>query len=202
MFLPREWCLKGKAQMRESMGLGSTGQERWMFPISYQFCPKILKYKCSFLAIVIISDAWLWVQTQRFSQGEPYAILQRLRQVNSLRRLSRSRCDDTLVREMSTKQSRKIDDQPKMSIMSFPPKDGFLNPSDRYMSSVGYGFLWNLPSYGSVSITPENISWFSEASQNVDFWVTTIPATTKGMDNCLSILVQGAWGLLNEEWYL
>ena len=44
MFLPREWCSKGKAQMRKSMGLGSTGQERWMFPISYQFCPKILKY--------------------------------------------------------------------------------------------------------------------------------------------------------------
>ena len=60
------------------------------------------------------------------------------------------------------------------------------------MSSVGYGFLWNLPSYGSVSITPENITWFSEASQNVDFWVTTIPATTKGMDNCLLIFVQGA----------
>ena len=80
----------------------------------------------------------------------------------------------------------------KMSLLPPFSQDGFLNPSDRYMSSVGYGFLWNLPSYGSVSITPENISWFSEASQNVDFWVTTIPATTKGMDNCLSILVQGA----------
>ena len=28
MFLPREWCSKEKAQMRESMGLESTGQER------------------------------------------------------------------------------------------------------------------------------------------------------------------------------
>ena len=44
------------------------------------------------------------------------------------------------------------------------------------MSSVGYGFLWNLPSYGNLSITPENITWFSAASQNVDFWVTTTPA--------------------------
>ena len=44
------------------------------------------------------------------------------------------------------------------------------------MSSIGYGFLWNLPSYGNVSITPENITWFSAASQNVDFWVTTTPA--------------------------
>ena len=59
MFLPREWCLKGKAQMRESMGLGSTGQERLIFPISYQFCPKILKYISGLIAIVIISDAWL-----------------------------------------------------------------------------------------------------------------------------------------------
>ena len=87
--------------------------------------------------------------------------------------------------------------------LSFPLffQDGFLNPCDRYMSSVGYGFLWNLPSYGSVSITPENITWFSEASQNVDFWVTTIPATTKGMviDNCLSILVRGAWGVITCE---
>ena len=44
------------------------------------------------------------------------------------------------------------------------------------MSSIGYGFLWNLPSYGNLSITPENITWFSAASQNVDFWVTTTPA--------------------------
>ena len=43
------------------------------------------------------------------------------------------------------------------------------------MSSVGYGFLWNLPSYGNLSITPENITWFSAASQNIDFWVTTTP---------------------------
>ena len=47
----------------------------------------------------------------------------------------------------------------------------------RYMSSIGYGFLWNLPSYGNLSITPENITWFSAASQNVDFWLTTSPAT-------------------------
>ena len=47
----------------------------------------------------------------------------------------------------------------------------------RYMSSIGYGFLWNLPSYGNLSITPENITWFSAASQNVDFWLTTTPST-------------------------
>ena len=46
------------------------------------------------------------------------------------------------------------------------------------MSSIGYGFLWNLPSYGNLSISPENTTWFSEASQNVDFWITTPPAAT------------------------
>ena len=46
------------------------------------------------------------------------------------------------------------------------------------MSSIGYGFLWNLPSYGNLSISPENTTWFSEASQNVDFWITTTPAAT------------------------
>ena len=45
-----------------------------------------------------------------------------------------------------------------------------------YMSSRGYGFLWNLPSYGNLSITPTSITWCSAASRNVDFWVTTTPA--------------------------
>ena len=129
MFLPREWCSKGKAHMRKSMGLGSTGQERLIFPISYQFCPKILKYMSGHIAIVIISDKWLWVQTERFSQGEPYAILQRLRQINSLRRLSRSGCDDTLVREMSTKQSRKNDDLKCQKFVSSPLFSGWLSKS-------------------------------------------------------------------------
>ena len=47
-----------------------------------------------------------------------------------------------------------------------------------YMSSMGFGFLWNLPSYGNVSITPEKVSWFSAASLNVDFWITTTPSSS------------------------
>jgi alpha-D-xyloside xylohydrolase len=47
-----------------------------------------------------------------------------------------------------------------------------------FMSSLGYGFLWNLPSYGNVSITPAKTTWCSSASLNVDFWITTTPAGT------------------------
>ena len=47
-----------------------------------------------------------------------------------------------------------------------------------FMSSRGYGFLWNLPSYGNVSISPASATWCSSASLNVDFWITTTPAGT------------------------
>ena len=193
MFLPREWCSKGKAHMRKSMGLGSTGQERWMFPISYQFCPKILKYMYVCLASLPL---WLSLVMPGFEcklKGFPRWTI-----CHSSKTSPSQQFTATLTERMrwypgeeNLNKTKEKNWWPKMSKMSLLPpfsQDGFLNPSDRYMSSVGYGFLWNLPSYGSVSITPENISWFSEASQNVDFWVTTIPATTKGMDNCLSIL--------------
>lgn len=35
-----------------------------------------------------------------------------------------------------------------------------------YSSSLGYGFLWNLPSYGWVNITEREISWLSNATLN------------------------------------
>ena len=35
-----------------------------------------------------------------------------------------------------------------------------------YSSSLGYGFLWNLPSYGYVNISEAEISWFSNATLN------------------------------------
>lgn len=46
-------------------------------------------------------------------------------------------------------------------------------------SSLGYGFLWNLPSYGAVALTNTSLSWSSVATQNIDFWITT---TTPGID--------------------
>jgi hypothetical protein len=35
-----------------------------------------------------------------------------------------------------------------------------------YGSSLGYGFLWNLPSYGWVNITEDELGWFSNATLN------------------------------------
>jgi alpha-D-xyloside xylohydrolase len=46
-----------------------------------------------------------------------------------------------------------------------------------YSSSKGYGFLWNSPAYGSVAISEASISWASNASMGVDFWITTFPAS-------------------------
>jgi hypothetical protein len=40
-----------------------------------------------------------------------------------------------------------------------------------YVSSNGYGFLWNLPGSGTVSLQPNMTRWQSSAQQFVDFWV-------------------------------
>ena len=46
-----------------------------------------------------------------------------------------------------------------------------------YMSSKGYGFVWNLPSLGEVSLSGrdkhQGIRWQSNATTGVDFYVTT-----------------------------
>ena len=46
-----------------------------------------------------------------------------------------------------------------------------------YLSSSGYGFLWNLASFGAVDLRPNNtIIWSSSGSALVDIWVTVAPA--------------------------
>ena len=47
-----------------------------------------------------------------------------------------------------------------------------------YFSSIGYGFLWDLPTYGYMSLSNDGIQWFANATQGgiVDFWVTTTPS--------------------------
>jgi hypothetical protein len=35
-----------------------------------------------------------------------------------------------------------------------------------------YGFLWNLPSFGSVSISERALQWVSNATKGVDLWIT------------------------------
>eukprot|EP01079_Euglenida_sp_SAG-EU17-18_P001938 gene1938-2982_t len=45
-----------------------------------------------------------------------------------------------------------------------------------YASSLGYCFLWNSPSLGSVDISSNAIQWVSNATLGVDFWMSTTPA--------------------------
>lgn len=42
-----------------------------------------------------------------------------------------------------------------------------------YMSSKGYGFVWNLPSLGAVTLNQQKIEWTSASTLGVDFWITT-----------------------------
>ena len=46
-----------------------------------------------------------------------------------------------------------------------------------YSSSLGYGFVWNTPSLGSVSVSEQAIQWVSNATLGVDFWISTTPAS-------------------------
>ena len=46
-----------------------------------------------------------------------------------------------------------------------------------YSSSLGYGFVWNTPSLGSVSVSEQAIEWVSNATLGVDFWISTTPAS-------------------------
>lgn len=46
-----------------------------------------------------------------------------------------------------------------------------------YMSSAGYGFLWNLPGYGYYSVDTTGSTFFANATNNLDFFITTTPAS-------------------------
>ena len=48
-------------------------------------------------------------------------------------------------------------------------------------STAGYGFLFNMPGYGSVSVGAKGTGghkWISEADTGLDFWVSALPAST------------------------
>ena len=47
-----------------------------------------------------------------------------------------------------------------------------------YQSNKAYGFLWNLASYGHFAIGPSAISWSSNATLQLDYWITTTAAET------------------------
>ena len=42
-----------------------------------------------------------------------------------------------------------------------------------YQSSLGYGFLWNHPGYGTCSLTDAALVWTANATQQIDIWITT-----------------------------
>jgi alpha-D-xyloside xylohydrolase len=44
-----------------------------------------------------------------------------------------------------------------------------------YTSSLGYGFLWNLPSFGYVNVSNTGTEWYSNSTYQLDFWVGTTP---------------------------
>jgi hypothetical protein len=46
-----------------------------------------------------------------------------------------------------------------------------------YSSSRGYGFLWNMPSYGTFNLSNAALAFASNATMNADFWITTTPAS-------------------------
>jgi hypothetical protein len=47
-----------------------------------------------------------------------------------------------------------------------------------YQSTKGYGFLWNSAGYGHFHVGPDAITWRSNATLQLDWWITTTAATT------------------------
>lgn len=39
-------------------------------------------------------------------------------------------------------------------------------------SSLGYGFLWNNPAYGRVSLARNGTTWTAEVTSQIDYWIT------------------------------
>ena len=48
-----------------------------------------------------------------------------------------------------------------------------------YTSSLGYAFVWNLPSLGSVDIGSDTTTWVSNATLGLDIWVATTPVPAR-----------------------
>jgi alpha-D-xyloside xylohydrolase len=48
-----------------------------------------------------------------------------------------------------------------------------------FASSRGYGFLWNTPAYGSVSISTTSMIWSSVSTLNADFWICSSLANSQ-----------------------
>ena len=41
-----------------------------------------------------------------------------------------------------------------------------------YVSSLGYGFLWNNPAIGEVHFGLNTTQWVAESTRQLDYWIT------------------------------
>ena len=65
-----------------------------------------------------------------------------------------------------------------------------------FRSSVGYAFVWNSPSYGYVNLTSGSLTWFSNATLNVDFWITASPANLTASQSPIAALLASSMAVL------
>lgn len=56
-----------------------------------------------------------------------------------------------------------------------------------YISSLGYGFLWNNPCVGKVSFGNNKTEWISECSKELDYWITCDDAPNKILETYTSV---------------
>ncbi len=51
-----------------------------------------------------------------------------------------------------------------------------------YLSSLGYGFLWNNPGIGRVELGREHTRWVAESTRQIDYWVTAADSPAEIME--------------------
>ena len=56
-----------------------------------------------------------------------------------------------------------------------------------YISSLGYGFLWNNPCVGKVSFGNNKTEWISECSKELDYWITCDDTPDKILETYTSV---------------
>ena len=56
-----------------------------------------------------------------------------------------------------------------------------------YISSLGYGFLWNNPAVGKVNFNRNIYSWVAESTKKLDYWVTADDTPAKIEENYAAV---------------
>lgn len=52
-----------------------------------------------------------------------------------------------------------------------------------YVSSLGYGFLWNNPAVGHADFAKNMTEWFAESTSQMDYWITAEDTPAKIIEN-------------------